>query len=1492
MIGYCRTSLLLMVFCVAVSAQLSSDYVIMVAPIGVVSADQEVTVEWSGSVRVPPPMDQSFRSPDSGIIFFDRNPGGSDLNNYRYRVEKALADYDNYHVSGSPPRRGIRFRPEDQAGMNTGVFYCVVAWPMKSDTLYSNEFQIMVDSPNPVNWRAPSGSISNLTPLFRWEANQGVPYYHVILSDEEIRVDDSSGEININGVSIVWQAITANNQIAYGSPDPSGTITANPPPLSPGQRYTWLVMNNYGNHPAFSSPKVKLPPGEFMVTGEPLKKPVNVYPIDEWDFTSTDNETISFKWTNLDTLANTYQIFVYMSADSLVEGLSEGINAKIAVWEKTVSASRNTDTMSVEVNAASILTSNSYSWRVIAIDETGAGRAGAISDFSYYAPSGTLNVFTRELLVVSDGEQQDTVISSVGLVEITMEVLEGPMEAPLLFYTDNAGNLVRSRPAGTYRLTASKNGYENVSRTVELEDGSRTFDTLYLIRSPSSIFGRVVDETDRGVDLATLRAVSQRGDTVCARSDSRGNFIINCYGDDWWVSALKPGFIKSVAKRVTIGDGQNHNLGKITIQTNRLSLSGRVVNDNGNGVIGSRVRLFRNDELVDLISSTPQDGSFSFSVEPGKYTVNADKAGFSSQVREVTLSESRAVTITLRPGASIVTGKIIGKSWSRRQQEYVHAPIRGASVKFVSMSRPTDTVAVQSDATYGTFSTGLEGNVDYEVIVSAAGFTEKRDTKIISALPFITHNHQDTLVRKAMISGTVALSSTGNFVGGVNVSLYDSVGGVTFAQATSGTDGYFEIRGIPDGEYLISAGKSGLFLESVDPQGAVTVEDGRAIGDSFELLMDTGEKVIKWVIEEYEGSGFVRIRSPFARSISFDDSLSGAGAGTYIFSVDAQEDSVLGLSLGRIVVPQDVQRYVDTVVLDVTHTASDTLSIQNGRLDVKLKSVNMLDSAEIFYRSRGGNINYQSQRISRADSEYAFTVSPQRDGTELFYYFRAYRGNDIYGHDREVFSSYVKTDTSRLSRYEIAPFSDEIAVLPSDHTIRISLKGYYGSAFSPAKNLKNSAISWKLRNAQGNTLSPSRGSEVTVKTSDEKSNDTVWLVVTIDTSDVKLASGLSATDSVGFVTTGFNVNRLEVARTDNRSPNPITTSPIDRAEFRAKGYDTRGNRVEVNPAWSVIPDGAGVIDNSGVFRPSGDFVGYVRIVATSGSVSAEYNPYNAEEKVFDAGLNVRFVLGQQSRVADTRRGCKINFPRGVIGSTETGLIEVTTPDLGNQIRRGSGNLRMVDSIGYDIKQLESITFKDSIELVLSIPDSYREDAAAGKRKFWIARWDRDSLQWNTLENSVVSAQGKSISAKLAEFSRFAVLSESRELSGGLKISPNPFSPFIRPVNEHGLSAQFGTSIRYMVDAPEAVVPSVRISIHNNMGQRVWAVRHMNVAAGEHALWWDGRTTSKEEVIRGGEGVGGIAQGPMLRNGRYFVVLTIEDTKGKTVQYVKHVVLMK
>ena len=1534
-----RIVLLCMVaFAGATRAQQSTPYILTIFPQTVKASSALDTIGWTGIARPSLPGQPAYVAPDSGTIYFDRSPGGSVLSNYHYQVNKfylqAQPDsskiyQNNIYVPGTIPQRMIVFKASDQSSMGYGLFYFIVALKTtilgKDTTLVSNEMTMAIETPTPVTALAPSDTITQLTPTFQWQANPGVPYYDLILSDEPLSIttDSSSGssQVNVKGLSISWQAITPNTQIVYGTPDPSGILTAAPPPLSPGKTYFWVVLNTYADNPLYSSSKVGLPM-TFTVKGIPLAKPVNISPVNV-TLTSDKDSVVTFKWTHLDPKANTYKIYLYISS-----GIQQ-VNAQMAVWSNEMTAGTfaggngvidTTDTGFVAINAHSVLTKNHYTWKVFAIDSKGASTSGDTTGFDYTDPAtGTMTLYTKEKIIstttASSGTIKDTIISPVGIVEMQVEVLSGSLEAPLLFYTDNNGYLNRDRPKGTYRITAIKSGYESLIKTIQLDSGAKILDTFYLNRPDATVFGKVVDNANNGINLATVYAVSDRNDTVTAQTDPLGNFIENCYAASWSIWAQKTGYVTSLPKPAPVTYGQSLSFGNIALAINPFTLSGAVSNQNNQPLLGADVKVLNDGgQIVGELASTPQTGAFSFSLSPGTYTVQASKVGFTSFNKQITVSNSMQLSIVMASGAAMISGDVVGASWVGNSE--VYAPITKASIMFIdSGATPPDTFSTLSDATYGNFGISVTGGRRLKSSASAAGFVSKIEMLPDSTKPGSTMTYNDTLQSLGMITGTVVMSGPGAAaIGNATVTLLSPRTNQVVASATSQANGYFEIRDLPDGTMYIGAGASGYFMDSVKVKDTLSVSRGKttisgAVAGSFTVYMSPGKKTIRWVVNKgADTTATIKILSPLQENIRAGQSLTDAGAGGYIVAaakaVTDTNDSIIDLSYHSFTVQNSEILHVDSIYLPVVNQTPKTLDIKNDSVSVGLRvyAPDTMDSAALYFRDINA-LGYSTLVKTSRSLSYAFKFRPPKDGSVLSYYFKTYRKSDVYGYSAQTFTTFVNPDTSRLSKLQLVPSSNDTMMLAAKSQIQISLQGYAGSTFSP-KTIPEAAVRWKLVNApNGTRFIDSTGAQIIIATGSDSSATPVRLQASIDTTLQRVGPLLAPDPEAALY---FNVSSkpltgVTVNRIDAGNPLPVATSALSQAEFIATGQDAHNNVLTISPQWSISPVQAGAISPSGVFKPSVSFAGFVKIFAQTNGITGEYNAAGPNDKEFGLEVENILVAGSRPDTVSNLEGCTIIFPDSAVPAGKSGLLEIAAPLLQNQLELSSGQYTVVGS-AYDISELNGVVFQaqggDSIRLALDIPGS----PMAG-HKYCVGLWNPDSLQWKPLANSTTSIDGKTVSAFVPHFSRYAVLTQSVDLTSTFSILPNPFSPdksasdFPSLAQRLGNNAPKGTCISFMVDMQDQRLNNVKIRIYNVVGEQVCGV----VLQGPfkmtpYQLWWDGRTT--DHIVDWGtlkafnENGAVMNGGKMCRNGRYFVLLTIKDITGKEKNYMKQAVLIK
>jgi len=1527
----------------------STPYILTDFPISLVTQDTGVWIKWTGASRNP--LDSNL-VPDSGRIYFSKSPGGSVIANYPDSITKrcidtVIIDKDTTYISqnnilfkGMPPQRGIKFRPSDN-NMGAGIYYIMVAWRTKigplDTTFYSNEIQFIVESNSSVKLVAPANAavIDNLTPTFQWEKNAGVPYYHIIVSDEKLNISSDSTNFTIEGLSIIWQAITSNTQMTYGAPDPSKTITADPPPLSPGKEYSWAVLNNYGNHPAYSSTRFSLP-GSFAMQGLPLKTPKNVWIYPSDTLQSSQYPSITLKWTNLDTAANTYKVYIYVGSDF------EGINAQMVLWSNEVTAKQFTgDTAFMTIDAKAILTSNYYTWKVIAIDNKGAGTAGKTSGFRYVSPTGVIRVKTRENIYAG----ADVIVKPVGLVEVKVEVLDGSLEAPLLFYTDNDGYLSRSRPAGTYRLTTVKDGFVSQSKTVTIKDGDTSLTEFYLKRPDATIYGKVLDGAGSPINLAKVTGVSERGDTASADTDPLGNFIISCYEADWSISAQKTGYISSLPVDTAVTFGKSISLSSaIVLKKNPYTLSGIVKNSGGSPLLGVNVKLLLEGTEIAEVPSTPQTGSFSFTVESGTYTLKATKVGFTSYTSEIQVLNSMQLTVTLNEGAALITGTIKGRSYNSTYQE-IFAPITRATILVVDTAKnPDDTITTQSDAVYGNFSASvasLTGGKKYKIFANAAGYVTEPAGLSVTVEPGKTYPVSDTLKALAVIKGGVRMSDSGSVkVSDVSISLIDTATNTIVSTAKSDALGMFELRNIPDGlHYRIVSGKDGLITDSTtltDTSGAVEfgtilmVNDGlpklktaNTVISAVNITVKSGTKAIQWVLKHGAGAitdASIKLQSPVLKTVPATSVVGGVGPGAYMMSIDAGPDSLLDCSYHVFTIPFGADSlYTDTVLLPATHYKSDSITLTNDSVALTVYVADTaLSSGFIYFRDINAQSCDSAAYVSYSNSGsvrlYRFKFRYTKDGSHLVYYFKLRMGNNVYGYSTETFKSYVRPDVNVLSKIGVSPGADDTLLFPADAAMEFYFNGYFGSKFSPATQLTKDNVTWSWVNAYGCKI-VTQDKDVVIETPSggTGANIAALRAVFNETPVYKLAAGVKDTVVTYFKVTPWKLDSIRVVRTDKDDRGYITSSSLDKAEFVGEGIDEQGSVVAVSPVWEIIPANAGTVEK-GVFKPAKNFMGRAKIEASVGRIVNEFYDQSARKY----GLAVYHIISPYRDTVTNNTGCRIILPPGLVTAGADAELSLEVPVLTNEIYFSSyietkdsilmnGSLLngKIDVLGtiYDITDRDSVikagtVLSDSITITLDIPEAFQNDAVRDPDRFFIATWYKAEEEWQPLDNSIVSDDGSSVSLRTTHFSRYAIMSRPAQANLKVTVKPNPFSPDVIPVLDHGIDAIKGTCIEISAVSQYDRTFKINMDIYNVVGDRVWSTVIINAVSGAYKVWWDGKTLdhtinlyNSTTDIGTGTKTFKVNGNRLCRNGRYFLVVVIKDSK-KQKKEMKQIVLFK
>ena len=535
-------------------------------------------------------------------------------------------------IPASSPRT-VSFVPS-QNGMGAGVYHAVIA----SASSTSREFKIYIQNENaPVRVSPSNGSTINTTTVrFAWNPVVGVPFYHILVSDQTISISQTpEGDYQLVGANVVWQAITPNTSINYGDEDPSGyfeALNALAPPLSPTRTYNWVVLNTYENNPALSSIVNSGVSSFQMGSSVVLQPPRLIQPSVNQQIESRD---FLFQWQSVSG-AHHYELVLF---EFLTKDDSE---ASYPVF-RTV-----TPDNSVLLTLRDILKPNRYLWTVYAIDDNGLATSATPIEFVYNTTQGTLNIVTKST-------------SGSGLPRTNVRIVSengAPELAPLA--TAEGQTLVIGLRPGSYTVIGDKEGYESGSVSVRVEANQSSSITLYLKPQQSQLFGSIQSASGQPLDNARIVCVSfDRRETYRSTSSS-GSFSVSLPFGIWEVGAEKEGYITSSPVSVVLKNNRYDLPDPIELEAMLYQIRGTVLSQSGQAVPNCTVAASNSNQQVQV--QTGETGVFQLLLSKNKWNLQVEKTGWiPSTVRmiDVTGNATLSTPIFLTINGRTINGTLL-----------------------------------------------------------------------------------------------------------------------------------------------------------------------------------------------------------------------------------------------------------------------------------------------------------------------------------------------------------------------------------------------------------------------------------------------------------------------------------------------------------------------------------------------------------------------------------------------------------------------------------------------------------------------------------------------------------------------------------------------------------------------------------------------------------------------------------------------------------------
>lgn len=896
-------------------ANQDADLVLSEVPRNMSDASDEISIRWTPNNI-------------SGTLRYSTSYNGEEPNGYQNVVEDPIAS--------SPGL--FRFRGRS---LPVGYFYCIIDGGESGYSLVFNIIRVADSAPSmiaPITGAGRQG-INTITPTLRWEAINGVPFYHVIVSDQPFEITEDEAGTRVEGANIVWQAITSETSIQYGIPDPSeyfdndqtapliGSLDRGDRP-----RYAWVVLNNYGNQPAYTSTVTGGVAGFEIEVAPPFEEPVNISPETRAGLNSNE---ILFRWTEVEEAVS---YFIYVSREEISQG---GSRALVPAWNAQTTFS------SIACPAGEILPNGRYVWKVLAASRQGRGTMSDTTSFIYDVSSG--------FVTITSWTTGDNVLE---YVEIQVESIDGPGVLP--FATDDNGYVHRQLPVGTYIFHAIKAGYnDTTSARITIEEDEERSLTLRQRPLASSIIGTTVDENGNPVGRAivTARQVPD-GEETSTETNVSGEYQIVLQPGNYIINASAPNrrpaeeFSISLPRSSTIDIDADH--GPIELESYTYSISGYVRNGNGQPINSATVIAISPDG-DERRFYTPEAGSFSFNAGQGVWRMNAVKPGFYLESGEIQVpinDRNLEVNFTLLPQAGIFSGQVIIDG----------APAnRNAEVWFVPSAGQVTTTSVNQ---VGAFSRGVSPG-DYVAFAVREGF-HTTDSLRLSVDP------GETISGLRLVLEANASSISGRITDGGGAALRNAnvqAGGVSIA---SDANGNYSLQ-VAAGSHTVIATKAGYVTAQ---RGPVSVTAGQNIQNIDIRLIDNAGTISGTirrgndpiydaeVIATIQGNG-TRHSTRTARNGSYSF---GLAFGNYRLTV--QKEGFVAVAPGYIDVQLQAGQNVngrDFPMLTYSGRVVGNVSSPAGVVNTPSIRITQLNDPNRVYNSNGN-----------VQGDYAIAVAPER----------------------------------------------------------------------------------------------------------------------------------------------------------------------------------------------------------------------------------------------------------------------------------------------------------------------------------------------------------------------------------------------------------------------------------------------------------------------------------------------------------------------------------
>lgn len=517
--------------------------------------------------------------------------------------------------------------------------------------------------------------------------------------------------------------------------------------------------------------------------------------------------------------------------------------------------------------------------------------------------------------------------------------------------TNSGGQYSLSLKAGSYIITAAKSGYSvSSSHNLTLTIGQTVSGVNFsLTPNPSSVSGMVKDQSGNAIQGATVSSGS-----VSVQTTANGNYTLSLPTGNHTINVQKSGFISPSPISISLTVGQNISGINFQLSPNAGVISGTITSL-GEVVPGATITATRNS--VQTTQTSNQNGVYTFSVQPGTYTLVVSKAGFVT---------SAATTITVAAGQTSSNNNFALVSNTAVLKGVVTSsnnPLSAATVNIVEVGNSSNNYSSPTNVN-GDYTVTVTAGKSYSIAVSKTGYSSSSQTT--STLTAGTNNTFNFSLNQnpASVKGKI-ISNTNQVLTNATVELVNTSTSAVITSTTSDLNGDYTI-GTAAGSFKIRARKEGYKKDSIN----VTISAGQTL-TGINFTLQENFSVISGTIKEGNGSAIADAL------INISNNLGGASAtsttsGNYVatiivpgsYNVTVQKTGFKDTTISNYILSGGQSITLNIVMQKLAGTISGTVKDAGGQ---------NISGASVFATATGGTI-YSA--TTNASGSYQITALP------------------------------------------------------------------------------------------------------------------------------------------------------------------------------------------------------------------------------------------------------------------------------------------------------------------------------------------------------------------------------------------------------------------------------------------------------------------------------------------------------------------------------------